>query len=205
LHHLAPIAAAFVAGLLALTACQGSSIPSPSPSPTVSSESPAPDASKPTPASSTGPARNIPVPKLPEAATANTKAGFEAFAKYWMSLTSYAYETGDTKPAAKIQGPLCSTCNAVVNDVRAINSKGHWSEGGKSTLTLFETDFEPMADGAVSAWVTYHQDELIVYGAPAKPIQTIAANDSVAPIEMIAKFESGAWKVVELGKPKGSR
>lgn len=205
LHRLAPIAAASIAGLLALTACQGPSSPAPSPSPSTSSASPTPDASKPTPASSTGPARNIPVPELPEAAKANTKAGFEAFARHWTALMSYAYETGDLKPVRSLSGPVCSSCITIGRDAENINSKGQWAVGGKIAVTTFSTDFVPNIDGSVSAFVGFQQAKTMVYSAEGKLVQTIPANEPPAPLEMIAKFEKGAWKALDLGSPKGSK
>lgn len=45
------------------------------------------------PADATGPAENVPVPLIPEVAKTETKDGAKAFASYWFSVLSYAYES----------------------------------------------------------------------------------------------------------------
>ena len=39
--------------------------------------------------------------RLPAAARADTPAGAQAFARFWLTTLDYAYKTGDTKPLAK--------------------------------------------------------------------------------------------------------
>ena len=58
------------------------------------------------PADASGRAQNVPVPVLPEAAKAETKAGAIAFAKHWFSLLNFAYETGDSSALWSPSRPL---------------------------------------------------------------------------------------------------
>lgn len=46
------------------------------------------------PADANGPAQNVPLPVKPALADKFSKAGIEAFAKYWYATLSYGYETG---------------------------------------------------------------------------------------------------------------
>ncbi len=122
------VAALLTAFALLGTACtSGQASPGPAPGsqqqvPTAtSSSSPAPTAA-PTarykPADAKGRAQNVPVPVLPEAAKKKTKEGLEAFARYWFSLLSYGYETGDTR------GSLSVTSPTIASHVRA-RKEGH--------------------------------------------------------------------------------
>src|SRR6478736_5613204 len=65
------------------------------------------------PADATGPAQNVPVPVLPEVAKTETKEGAEAFTKYWFSVLSYAYETGDTAALSTLSKPECTVCQGL--------------------------------------------------------------------------------------------
>src|SRR6478736_5308400 len=84
-------------------ATSSSASPTPTPTPTASYK----------PADASGRAQNVPVPVLPEAAKAETKEGLEAFARYWYSALSYAYETGDMGPLDSVSAPTCASCARV--------------------------------------------------------------------------------------------
>src|SRR5437899_770958 len=81
--------------LLLLSACGSSPGTGAAPSVTASPSPPPSVDSRPTPASSKGPARNVPKPELPEAAKQNTKEGFAAFTQYWFDTIAYSLETAD--------------------------------------------------------------------------------------------------------------
>ncbi len=59
----------------------------------------------------------------------------EAFAKYWFSVLSYAYETGDVTTVQANESVQCLSAPFVkgyVNDIRtALILNGQWMAGGK--------------------------------------------------------------------------
>ncbi|WP_415857369.1 DUF6318 family protein, partial [Sinomonas sp. G460-2] len=104
-----------------------------------SSAPPTPD-SRPTPASSRGPARNLPKPVLPEAAKQNTKEGFAAFTQYWLNTVTYAFETGDAKPLTDTSDKSCKVCERFVQDSETLHGRSGWSIGPTWTVQDFSSD-----------------------------------------------------------------
>src|SRR6478609_7401154 len=133
-RHIAA-AALLTAAVLTGTACtSGQASPGATPSggsPATSSS--ATPTSTPTasykPADASGRAQNVPVPVLPEAAKAETKEGLEAFARYWYSALSYAYETGDLTRISFISSATCALCGKVFPGIKKWNAEGRWIVG----------------------------------------------------------------------------
>ena len=135
-------AAALVVGLaVVLSGCNSGGSPGPGgTSSPVAAETPtatATPAPTPTPsavykpADASRPAQNVPVPVLPEVAKAETKEGAEAFTKYWFSVLSYSYETGDTERLSALSRPDCVFCSALVDNIKTAWSDGKWISGGR--------------------------------------------------------------------------
>lgn len=204
LNGPAPIVAVSLAALMALTACQGPSSPSPSPSTTVSSASPTPAASKPTPASSTGPARNIPAPELPEAATKETDEGLTAFANYWIELLSYGYQTGDLKEFDKITKPGCETCSNITSDIKATYSKKGWIVGGESSFVDFNAakgKFAADVSGLYSRLTKVQQNAATEFDSKGKVVESAPAKPAGDELFIVyASYESGRWILYDFGR-----
>ncbi|GAA4044476.1 hypothetical protein GCM10023063_33960 [Arthrobacter methylotrophus] len=190
---------ASLAAALTLTACGNGGQPQAeqSASPTVSaSASPTPTAAY-KPADAKGKAQNVPVPVLPEAAKANSKEGVEAFAKYWFEVLSYAYETGDLAIWSAKTSAECTFCTRIRQGVESAYLKGRWVVGGKMTTPLVEVTFKSEALSqrvilqTIQAQIDYYDADGSI-GQPATPLSNSASI-------MIAAFESGSWKVKDLG------
>ena len=203
-----PSAAAFLvaAGLL-LAGCAGgapadpgtatpagteSASPSPSPSPT-----PTPSAVY-KPADASGPAQNVPVPVLPEVAKTETKEGLEAFARYWYSTLSYAYETGDMRPLEAISGPSCGSCAKVKRVVEGWHSEGRWLAGGRMTVEGVQSKFVEVAPKEYQVLIQVRQEPVAYYNSDKSLDEATEATPAVGDI-MVAGFEGGNWtaKTVE--------
>src|SRR3712207_4203337 len=93
------VAALAVAASLALAGCNPGDSPGPGATAAPSATDLATTSASPTPtptptaaykpADASGPAKNVPVPVLPDVAKTETKEGLEAFARYWFQLLSY--------------------------------------------------------------------------------------------------------------------
>src|SRR5438067_5037897 len=136
-HTLRVAAVSFVVIVgLVVSGCAGTNSPQTSGSPNSSASESGSPTPTPTPtpvykpADAKGRAENVPVPVLPEDAKAKTKEGLEAFARYWYSTLSYAYETGDMKPLEAITSPTCTTCNSVKQSISSWHADGRWLAGG---------------------------------------------------------------------------
>jgi Family of unknown function (DUF6318) len=201
-------AAVLVASVLALAACNGGSTPTGTETTTaVPAASQTPSATPtPTPvykpADATGKAQNVPVPVLPEAAKAETKEGLEAFAAYWYSALSYAYETGDLSPLNQVTGSACSTCESAKKIITNWNSDGRWLEGGKIITPAVETTFKVASDGNYQVVVQVKQSELRAYKSDGSPSDSVVPASDVAHVFMTQRHSDG-WQLVDVQRLNG--
>ncbi|GAB4100800.1 DUF6318 family protein [Sinomonas halotolerans] len=195
-----------VCGMLTLTGCGGNGQAAPSASNSASATAaPAPD-TRPTPASSTAPARNIPVPELPEAAKKNTKEGFEAFVRHYIALLDYAYQTGDTKPALAVGDAECGMCGTITKDASTVGDES-WLVGGELSPSDLSADPTPDIHGIWLAYLKLRQQPFTDYKSSSPtptPASTSKGGDSSLLLAR-ARFVSGAWQMFDLGVPKGTR
>ena len=188
--------------LISVAACSGGGAPPPGSPP---SESQSPVASSPSatptptasykPADATGKAQNVPVPVLPEAAKAETKEGLEAFARYWYSTLSYAYETGDIEPLELVSSPTCVSCGRVKEVVQGWNSEGRWLAGGKMVVEGVQTKFIETSPGEYQVLIQVYQDALSYYRAD----KTLDEKTEQGPANgdiMVASYAGRAWRAV---------
>ncbi|WP_294569671.1 DUF6318 family protein, partial [uncultured Arthrobacter sp.] len=148
-----------IAGTLMLSGCQGdpdeAQTASPSSFPPTSTAVSAPPtasadpsggastaAPEPSPASSIGPAANIPVPTKPALADENSKEGLEAFTRYWFELFNYGYATNDWRAFDQVTDPACASCKKIKSVVGGIYEDGRWLRGGAFEILTFSTTFE---------------------------------------------------------------
>ncbi|WP_223984400.1 DUF6318 family protein [Arthrobacter sp. NicSoilB8] len=189
--------------LMSVAACSAGGAPPPD---TPSSESQSPSTSSPPsatptptpsykPADATGKAQNVPVPELPEAAKAETKEGLEAFARYWYSTLSYAYETGDIEPLELVSSPTCVSCGRVKEVVQGWNSGGRWLSGGKMVVEGVQTNFIETTSAEYQVLIQVYQDALSYYRGDKTLDEKTERSPSTGDI-MIASYESGAWRAV---------
>ncbi|MCX2748936.1 DUF6318 family protein [Arthrobacter sp. MI7-26] len=196
----------FVVGTLAaaltLTAC-GSGQPQAgqSASPSVSASATATPTPTPTaaykPADAKGRAENVPIPVLPEAAKANSKEGVEAFARYWFQVMSYAYETGDMAGWSAMTSAECTFCNRIKQGLESAYIKGRWIVGGKMTTPSVDAIFKSEAL-TQQVKIQTIQSQIDYYDADGSVGQTATPLSNSASV-LIAAFESGSWKVKDLG------
>ncbi|MBT2535298.1 DUF6318 family protein [Arthrobacter sp. ISL-69] len=205
-------AAVLAASALVLTACNdGGNPPGNDPtSPSASESASASATSSPTPtpsaaykpADAKGKAQNVPVPVLPEAAKAETKEGLEAFAKYWYSTLSYAYETGELTPMNQISGEGCLNCEEATKVIANWNSDGRWLEGGKVTTPAIETTFKVAPDGNYQVVVQVQQSEIRAYKSDGSRSDSVIPPSDVAQIFM-AKWSLDHWQLVDVQRLNG--
>ncbi|WP_461190335.1 DUF6318 family protein [Arthrobacter sp. Z4-13] len=154
------------------------------------------------PADASGPAQNVPVPVLPEVAKTETKEGAEAFAKYWFSVLSYAYETGDLVLLESVEPPSCAACQKVKKVIRDWHSEGRWLVGGKLTTPVADTTFMKDQEGKYKVAVQVHQEPLSYMRSDGSTARTDPQQPDQGNL-LILTHESGGWTVVELGSIVG--
>ena len=206
-------AAGLVVGLaLALSGCNsgdspgtgGTSSPVAAETPTATSTptpTPTPSAVY-KPADASGPAQNVPVPVLPEVAKTETKEGALAYSKYWFSVLSYAYETGDAATFESVSPDPCDACAKVSKVIKDWHADGRWLVGGKLTVPVTDTTFSKSQNGTYQVSAQVHQDPLSYMRADG----TVARTDPQAPDQgnlLVLTYRQGEWSVVELGSIVG--
>ena len=198
------VVAALVAAGLLLSACQGGG-PTPGTSPSASNTSASPSATptptptpsaKYVPASAKGKAQNVPVPVKPALADQNSKAGLEAFTKYWFALLDYGYQTGDTATWLSLASANCVFCSTLKEGIESDYKNGGWMVGGRiqtPSVEVVTTSAERVQKVTVqvvqSAAATYKSDG-------SKGARQGGAGNHGAVI--LAVHEGGAWSVSDM-------
>lgn len=142
------------------------------------------------PADASGPAQNVPVPVLPEVAKTETKEGLEAFTKYWFSVLSYSYETGDTEPLSAVSGPGCVFCQGLVDNIELAWSDGRWISGGQIETPAVTA--EMTAGAAPHAIVQVLQKELVIRNPDGSPYEEPTAAINTGS-RAAATFDGTGW------------
>ncbi|MDQ0679876.1 hypothetical protein QFZ30_003258 [Arthrobacter pascens] len=199
------LVAVVAAAALMLAGCNSGGTPSgpdtTSPSATESATpSPTPT---PTPATETSRALNLIAPKLPEDASSNTKDGLQSFSRYYVELLEYAYSTGEVSKLEGISSPTCSTCSGPIGDIENAYSDGGWVVGGDLEATAVTTSFLPSSTGSFFVNLSIKQGRTAYYSGPGILRKDIPAPTEDAPMQLTAKFLSGAWQVEDFSPPKG--
>ncbi|MBT2587708.1 hypothetical protein J7I86_18015 [Arthrobacter sp. ISL-95] len=133
---------------------------------------------------------------MPELAKENSKAGLEAFIRYWYELGNYADETGDVSGLSSLSTPECKACTQFRNAAADSSKNGRWIVGGKVRTPRIDVAWND-GDTGQQAKVQVIQEAITYFnadgteGRPADP----ATNDAFV---VVANFES-TWKVVDTG------
>ncbi len=88
------------------------------------------------PASSDGPAQNVPVPQMPTAAKEQTQEGLEAALEYWWEAERYLKLTGDPDPLRAISTEDCALCEELIKNWPAIYRADGWADIGETEMEV---------------------------------------------------------------------
>lgn len=124
----------------------GSPSTSPSASPTGSYE----------PATSEGPAQNVPVPEMPDAVKEPTEEGLEAALEYWWETAYFLQLTGDPELFQVMSAEDCIICEGFVDNWDEIYGSGGWSTGAEAKIP---ESFVSLEDDSKSATMIFQTVE----------------------------------------------
>lgn len=208
---------AVTAALLALTACTpaptgtntaGTSVTSTANEETAASTTkaspPLPVEAVYKPASADGPAQNVPVPVLPDAAKEFSKEGLIAFAEYWYETLGYAFETGDPEPMMEITATGCPTCEAMKQAVESWHEEGRWIVGGQMIVSSTDTSFDPVEDGSYQVVLLVRQENVKYFRGDKSLAEDKGIKTAVADL-LVARYDSAKWTVANVSHLQGSK
>jgi hypothetical protein len=154
---------------------------------------------RPTPASSNGPARNLPRPQLPETAKQNTEQGFEAFTQFWFDAITYVMETGDPRPVNEISSPSCKMCQRQVEKANRLYEGGGWGIGPQRMVKGFKSTMVAGADKSVAAVFLFEELASVTY-SKAGDVGIRYMGGMIGGVQAIhARFDEGKWVALEVG------
>src|SRR5262249_26345330 len=135
---------------------------------------------------------------IPDAATKNTTAGAEAFAKYYFeTVVNGAYSTGNISTLVKYSSPQCIVCRATVGDIATAWSRGKVQggevttgaikaeSGGNATLTNVDLKY------TTTRYVEVDGSGKQVFASPAK-------NDLDVLLQLTWSNDLKSWTVREI-------
>ncbi|MFJ4210963.1 DUF6318 family protein [Paenarthrobacter sp. NPDC089675] len=191
--------------LLLLTGCQGVVGPSESSTSTPpTSNAPAPSSPVATaaavykPADANGKAQNVPVPVMPELAKENSKAGLEAFIRYWYATYSYALETGDLKVWSSQTDMTIPAAQAHKESVELNYIEGRWIVGGRLQIPSIEVAWPSKAADSTTAKVQVIQEAIQYFDSSGVKGQKDSPPTNTADA-VFAAFQNGSWHVTNYG------
>jgi hypothetical protein len=162
-----------------------------------------PAAAFPTPAPSRiaggpqGPARHVQKPIKRPDSDAETKEGLENFVRYFIELSGYGFETGQTDEWLSYTGPECKFCIRLADGMKAGYTDGGWLGGGR---TFTEGVSATVKDGALTGDVTLlvRQEQIRFFNAAGE--ETQEPHELVnQPIVVFLSYRDGGWFVDDMG------
>lgn len=176
--------AALAVGAL-LTAGCATEAPLASPSPSVTATSPSPT---PTPSSS------LSRPVVPEAATANTPAGAEAFIRYYFEVLNKAFMTPKSGLLPPLSDPGCQFCAATEKDVTELASLGQ--RYATAPLTIGKLEREEAPEGQEIFITQMMQSAATLVDSRGETVRTESAQK--LPVRAAVSWNGKAWQVFEV-------
>ncbi|WP_232481622.1 DUF6318 family protein [Arthrobacter sp. YN] len=134
---------------------------------------------------------------MPELAKENSKAGLEAFIRYWYAQLSYSYETGSTEQLASLSRPSCALCNSLRKGIETGWEDGRWISGAAIRSATVEASFDPSMPTQVAA-VQVIQEPIEIRAQDGSLYQEpTAATNSASRAALV--FDDQRWSLVDLG------
>jgi hypothetical protein len=88
------------------------------------------------PASSTAPAKNVPVPEMPEAVKEPTEDGADAAVEYWWRAIDYLKASGDSGPIKSVSKADCVLCQRQVEIWEWVYNERGWADADRTKVRI---------------------------------------------------------------------
>lgn len=119
------LGATLLAGAVALSACDGGSDPTVSTAPTLASTTaPTTSTSSAPPTTATAPPSYVPIaPTYPSVSKKRTRAGAEAFVRYYFDAVNYAWTKPDASILAGLGEDTCNSCKTLAETAKEMSER----------------------------------------------------------------------------------
>jgi|GEM_PF-2443858 len=144
------------------------------------------------PATPTSPAKNVPVPELPEAAKEKTPQGAVAFTEFYVELMNYTWATNDVEPMLVVTEGACRVCfKGTINQAEDRAKRGVHVVGGDFVVTKISASVAgnigtSMGTSKELAFTSHLATGAQIEKSPAVP-------ERLTTFTLV--FGDGAWKV----------
>jgi hypothetical protein len=144
----------------------------------------------------------VPVPVLPDAAKAGTRAGAEAFFRYFWDVYNYSYASLDTAPLKAISESTCKFCTDAAEGIQLQSRRGGRFEGGAVTVKTIVVTPGDVKTGLVANSVI---DQALsrVLGADGQVERQVPADAGVR-VDAAVAWDGKGWRLlgIDSGKVK---
>ena len=134
---------------------------------------------------------------IPDAATKNSDAGAEAFAKfYFESVINGAYSTGNISSLVKYSDPKCIICRATVGDIATAWARGK-VEGGQTSVSGLKAT--KASDSLTNVDLKYSKTRYVeVDGSGVNVFSTPAQTGLDIVMQLTWNAKDKTWQVREI-------
>ncbi|OIJ35197.1 hypothetical protein BK826_09045 [Rothia kristinae] len=208
-HRLAsPLAPLVLAGALLLSGCGGESGGEVvgTADPRASTSTSAGSGASPS-ASSTGyekatpehPARNVPVPTLPDVGREETEAGARAFLQYWADSLNYLLQTGDPQYVREAMSADNDQFTKVMENYERFYREGKWSVGTEQQIDIKAQELTKNPDGEWMINVSLNRTPGKIYSRSGVDEEIAGQDFNNQPLEAYLTRDQGVWKLSGFG------
>jgi hypothetical protein len=135
---------------------------------------------------------------LPEDARTDDESGAEAAARYFLALTTYAFENLDDEPLLELSRN-CEFCESLANQVSAARNSGQRYVGGQVTITG-PAQIAKAEGNALEVYVPIEQSPLEVFDSSGQSIPESAQPSYQLSASVLVMWDDQKryWPVVEV-------
>ena len=133
-------------------------------------------------------------PAMPNKARENTPSGAATFVSYWVEVSNFASQTGDTKELKRISDGDCEGCRTYIDLYEDTYAAGGYFRG--SEWRLSEVEVQP---GASEHLVFAHVDAPVGTFKRASDSTVERGNQEDSDLVFGVSFSADKWHVTQLG------
>jgi hypothetical protein len=132
-------------------------------------------------------------PTLPDAARQPTRAGAEAFFRYFIDVYNFTFTSQDVAPLRMIMTSECQFCTSTIAAVQSAREGARHTDGGQVTASMVTAAPGEPAEGIVINAIVNQASSKLVDGA-GKVVETAAATTQVR-MDASAVWIGDAWQM----------